>query len=444
MRRPVYRPRMPRNYKERREKLTFEALMEMVSEEFARLQDHRRANSRYELADVLRSAFAMFSLKSPSLLSFREQTKQEERNLKAIYRIGSVPGDTQMRAALDPVPPSPLRAIFPQLFHKLGWAGVLKEYEYWKGHLIVSVDGVEHFSSTKVHCDHCTTRPHRNGETSYRHAGLAAVIVHPTQEEVFTLDFEPVLNADGAQKNDCERNAAKRLCQDLHERYPDLNPILVEDALYANAPHVRQITGYGWLFVLNVKPDSHESLERQFAGRRARGQVKELRLTDPEGVKHSFSWTNQLCLCDSAVDVSVNYLLYEQTDRQGKVTRWSWVTNIPLNARSVEPVMRAGRSRWKIENETFNTLKNQGYHFEHNYGHGKQNLATNLALLMFLAFAVDQIIQRCWRLFGQVRGGLRTKAKLWESVRSLFKVRFFPTMEALYRQIAELYDIQLC
>src|SRR5262245_19953448 len=167
--------------------------METLSEEFTQLPDHRRTNSSYELADVLRSAFAMFSLKSPSLLSFREQTKQEERNLHAIYRIHSVPGDTQMRAALDPVLPSPLRAIFPKLFHQLSRAGVIKEYEYWKKRVIVSIDGVEHFSSTKVHCEHCTTRTHRNGETSYRHAGLAAVIVHPDQEEVFTLDFEPIL-----------------------------------------------------------------------------------------------------------------------------------------------------------------------------------------------------------------------------------------------------------
>lgn len=418
--------------------------MAMVSEEFAQLPDHRRVNSSYSLADVLRSAFAMFSLKSPSLLSFKEQTQQEEKNLKAIYHLQSVPGDTQMRTALDPLAPTPLREIFPKFFNQLNQAGVIKEYEYWKGHLIVSVDGVEHFSSTKVHCDHCSTRTHRNGETSYHHAGLAAVLVHPDQEEVFTLDFEPMLKADGAKKNDCERRAAQRLCQDLDERYVDLQPILVEDALYANAPHLRQIAQYGWLFVLNVKPDSHESLEKQFAGRRASGQVKKLRITDPKGINHYFAWTNKLCLCESAVDVTVNYLLYQQTDQQGKVTRWTWITNIPLNARSVEPVMRAGRARWKIENETFNTLKNQGYHFEHNYGHGKQNLATILALLMFLAFTVDQMMQRCWRLFRQVRGGLRTKAKLWDIVRSLFKVQFFPTMDALYRQIAELYDIQLC
>jgi hypothetical protein len=435
---------MPLNYKRLQEKITFDDLMGTLSEEFAQLPDHRRANSSYDLADVLRSAFAMFSLKSPSLLAFKELTKQEEKNLKAIYQIRSIPSDTQMRATLDPLSPAPLRTLFAKLFHKLSEAGVIKEYEYWKGQLVISIDGVEHFSSTNVHCNHCTTRAHRNGETSYHHSGLAAVLVHPDQEEVFTLDFEPILNADGSKKNDCERNAAKRLCQDLHERYPDLKPILVEDALYANAPHIRQITSYGWLFVLNVKPDSHESLERQFAGRQASGQVKELRITDPQGIKHYFAWTSDLCLCESAIDVSVNYLLYEQADKKGKVTRWTWITNIPLNARSVEPVMRAGRARWKIENETFNTLKNQGYNFEHNYGHGKQNLATILALQMFLAFTVDQVIQRCWRLFRQVRGGLRTKAKLWDIVRSLFKVQLFPSMDALYRQIADLYDIQLC
>jgi hypothetical protein len=267
---------MPLNYKKLQEKITFEALMDILSEEFAQVEDHRRANSSYGLADVLRSAFAMFSLKSPSLLAFKEQTKQEEKNLKAIYRIQAIPSDTQMRTTLDPLDPSPLRALFAKLFNELSQAGVIKEYEYWKSHVIVSIDGVEHFSSTKVHCDHCTTRTHRNGETSYHHAGLAAAIVHPDQEEVFTLDFEPILNVDGAKKNDCERNAAKRLCQGLDERYPDLKLILVEDALYANAPHIRRITGYGRLFVLNVKPDSHESLERQFAGSRASGQVADV------------------------------------------------------------------------------------------------------------------------------------------------------------------------
>ncbi len=434
---------MPLSYKKRQRKLTFDRLMQTLSKAFARLPDHRRANASYPLADLLRSAFAMFSLKSPSLLSFREQSRQERRNLRAIYHIQDIASDTQMRAALDPVSPEPLRVLFATLWAALSEAGVVKQYQYWQRHLIVAIDGVEHFASTKIHCPHCTTRRHRGGTTSYHHAGLAAVMLHPDHEEVFPLDFEPILNPDGAQKNDCERNAAKRLCAALRERYPALPILLVEDALYANAPHLRQITGYGGRFVLNVKPDSHQSLGRQFAGRRESGQVSELRQTNAEGLQHYFAWTSGLCLCESATDVRVNYLLYEQTSTKGVVTRWTWITNLPLSARTVERVMRAGRSRWQIENETFNTLKNQGYHFEHNYGHGTQNLATVLALLMFLAFTVDQIQQRCWELFRRVRAGLRTKAKLWESLRSLFKVLLLRTMEALYRQMASLYDIQL-
>jgi len=434
---------MPRKYKKRQLQISFDAIMKRLSDEFAQLPDHRRANTSYDLADVLRSAFAMFSLKSPSLLAFREQTKVEQKNLQAIYHIGAIPADTQMRTVLDPVSPLPLRALFAKLFHLIAAAGVVKQYHYWQRHLIVSIDGVEHFASTKIHCDHCTTRQRRNGKTSYHHSGLAAVLLHPDHQEVFPLDFEAVLKPDGSRKNDCERNAARRLCAALHERYPELAILLVEDALYANAPHIRQITSYNWKYVLNVKPDSHESLERQFAGRRARGQVKELRLRDAQSVEHYFAWTTGLCLCDSALDVTVNYLLYEQRDRHGQVKRWTWITNLPLRVNTVERVMRAGRGRWKIENETFNTLKNQGYHFEHNYGHGYLNLATVLALLMLLAFTVDQIQQRCWELFQQVRAGLRTKAKLWESLRSLFKVLVFPTMTALYRHMAYQYDIQL-
>ncbi len=230
------------------------------------------------------------------------------------------------------------------------------------------------------------------------------------------------------------------------ERYPDLKILLVEDTLYANAPHIRQITSYDWLYVLNVKADSHQSLEKQFAGRRSTKQVKELSYTDNKGTQHYFAWTNALSLCESAADVCVNYLLYEQTDKLGNLTRWTWITNLPLTSRSVEKVMLAGRGRWgrwKIENETFNTLKNQGYHFEHNYGHGFQYLASVLALLMFLAFTVDQILQRCWLLFHQVRSGLRTKAKLWDSLRSLFKVLVFSSMASLYIHLASLYRIHL-
>jgi Transposase DDE domain/DDE_Tnp_1-associated len=436
---------MAKSYAQLQAKQRFDDLMEFLDEEFQKLPDPRTGNAtRYELADVLKAAFAMFSLKSPSLLDFKQQTDPERSNLRTIYRIrGEIPCDDQMRGILDQFDPAHLRPLFAACFKRLEETSVVDEYRYWQRHVIVAVDGVEHFYSTKVSCPGCTTRQHRNGVTSYHHAGLAAILLDPQQREVFPLDFEPILKRDGAEKNDCERNAARRLCEQLQKRYPRLRMILVEDALYANAPHIRQITGYGWRYVLNVKPELHGSLERQFAGRRASGQVKELRIGDGEGGEDYFAWVSHLDLCESANDVKVNYLLYEQTDRKGKVSKWTWVTNLPLRASTVERVMRAGRSRWKIENETFNTLKNQGYHFEHNYGHGERHLATVLAVMMLLSFLIDRIQQLSCGLFGQLWKRPGTKAKVWAGMRSLFTVMEFESMEALYRRMATLYRLQI-
>jgi hypothetical protein len=334
---------MAKGYQQLQQNLTFDEMMRFLDSEFQNLPDHRAGNAvQYELADVLKSAFAMFSLKSPSLLDFKKQTVAEESNLHNIFRIeGAIPCDNQMRGILDPLDPSLLRPLFHAGFLRLRQAGIIREYQYWQQLVIVSVDGVEHFSSTKVHCPSCITRKHRNGEISYHHAGLAAVLVHPAQPEVFPLDFEPIVRQDGAQKNDCERNAAKRLGEELHERYQDLPILLVEDALYANAPHIEQITSYGWRYVLNVKPDSHQSLFQQFASRQARGQVKELRETDEQGTQHYYAWISDLWLNESAPEVKVNFLLYEQTTPDGEVKRWTWITNLTLQARTLERVMRA-------------------------------------------------------------------------------------------------------
>ena len=356
---------MRQSIKSLQENLKFDSLMGFLDTQFQLLPDRRASNSKYRLASVVKSAFAMFSLKSPSLLDFKQQTSSEQNNLRSIYLIeGEIPCDNQMRVILDDLKPSEIRPIFASVFQLLNKAGVIKEYRYWDQKVIISIDGVEHFSSTKVHCPSCTSKTLRSGEICYQHSGLGAVIVHPEKREVFPIEFEPILKQDGARKNDCERNGAKRLCKELKEKYPELAILLVEDALYANAPHIRQITGYGWSYILNVKPDSHKSLFKQFEGRKSSGQVKSYSTVDKAGTTHYYEWTHQLWLCESACDVRVNYLFYEERKVNGEVKRWTWITDLKLSQRTVEKVMRGGRARWKIENETFNTLKNQGYHFE--------------------------------------------------------------------------------
>jgi hypothetical protein len=423
---------------------SFDGLFKKLSDQLDGIEDHRASNTSYRLGDVLRSAFAMFSLKFPSLLGFEQRSREETKNLLNIYRIREVPSDSQMRKILDEVNPAPLRQSFRSFYELLRQTKVVKEYEYFEGMSLVSVDGVEHFCSNRVHCEQCTTKQHRNGQTSYHHALLAAVMVHPDKREVFPLDCEPIICQDGSTKNDCEQNAAKRLLEAMGRRYSDSCFVLVEDALYSNGPHIRQLTDMGWHYILNVKPDSHKSLFAQVEGRRNRGQLLRHEVIDPDGSRHVFEYTNEVALNDSATDVRVNFLAYQEYTPDGrKKHTGSWITDFQLSSRNVYRIMRAGRSRWKIENETFNTLKNQGYNFEHNYGHGYQYLSTVLALLMFLAFTIDQIQQHCCELFQKLWNGLGTKTKLWECLRSFFKALVFRSMETLFKRIATSFDVQL-
>src|SRR5262245_22622852 len=102
--------------------------------------------------------------------------------------------------------------------------------------------------------------------------------------------------------------------------------------------------------------------------------------------------------------------------------------------------MRGGRARWKIENETFNTLKNQSYNFEYSYGHGEQHLSVVFARLMRLAFLADQAQQRCCALFQAGWAKLGSKRLLWERMRALFYTYAMASMRHLF--VALLYGLK--
>jgi hypothetical protein len=204
---------MPKSYAQLQQSLTFDELMKTLDEQFRTIPDNRTGNAvQYQLPDVLKAAFAMFSLKHPSLLDFKTQSTAEENNLHNIYRIeGNIPSDNQMRGILDPVDTQLLRPLFRTCFSLLSEAGVIGEYEYRDKHVIVSIDGVEHFSSTKVHCSSYTTRKHRNGEISYHHSGLSGASGKSLIESAAiqeTADADQTTNIDTRRKSrDCKTGA---------------------------------------------------------------------------------------------------------------------------------------------------------------------------------------------------------------------------------------------
>jgi hypothetical protein len=426
-----------------RKDLSADALIARLRIGFDQFPDARSGIPSISLGNALMSAFAMFSLKDPSLLAFDERRQDPNTNLHTIYGIDRVPSDTQMRTILDPVDPLSLRPLFNDVLRCVQRGKALEDFVFLDGYYLLSLDGTGYYSSSNIHCPSCLERHHRNGNITYHHQLLAATLVHPDHKEVLPFAPEPIIIQDGSDKNDCERNATRRWLKRFRQEHPRLPIIVIEDALSANAPHLRDLAEAGAHYIIGVKQGDHAFLFNRLHAADAADQTQHLTQVDADtGLLRHYRWHHQIPLNESNLDMLVNVLEYWEIDADGKLQYFSWITDLALTPDTVYQIMRGGRARWKIENETFNTLKNQGYHLEHNYGHGQQNLSVVLAMLMMLAFLVDQVQQRCCQVFQAARNRYRTKRYLWYRMRALFETLAFASMTALLRALANRIDRQ--
>jgi hypothetical protein len=426
-----------------RKHLSFDPLIRQIRLRAKQLPDPRdESNCGYSMADAVMSAIALFSLKDPSLLFF--QDRRNDENIKNLFRVLNVPSDTQMRAILDPLEPDLLRPMFHDVFGQLQRGKALEPYVFHQGCYLLSLDGTGYFSSTKIHCQSCLQKKNRQtGEVTYHHQMLGAAVVHPDHRQVIPLAPEPIIKQDGDNKNDCERNAGMRLLPKIRDEHPNLKLIVVEDGLASNAPHIRELKRLDMHFILGAKPDDHEHLFVKVNEAEADGRVTTLRWANDakqEALSCEIRFAHDLPLNKANADLRVNFLQYTEYASEGSIRkRFSWVTDLTITRDNARHLVRGGRARWKIENETFNTLKNQDYHFEHNFGHGEQNLSVVFAMLMMLAFLIDQTQELCCPLFQAVHKKLVTRRSLWDHLRSHFRHCLCESMQQL--QEAILYDL---
>jgi hypothetical protein len=420
-----------------RKDLGIPSLIAHVHSLFSKIPDPRSLKKAdIPIVDHLMSGLAVFGLKCPSLLDYDRKRSNEAtaQNLRNLYMVKNPPSDTYLRERLDEVDPENLRSAFKKLFALVQRGKGLEEFEYMDRHVLLSGDGTGQFSSSRISCPCCCTKKHSNGTTTYYHQMFGVSVVHPEKRNVIPLCPEPILNSDGSHKNDCERNACKRFLENFRREHPHLKAILVEDGLSSTAPNIRMIEEYGLRYILVAKPGDHQFLFQQLEESEHAHYYEE---KTSDGYYHQFRFMNGVSLNKSNVDVKVNLIEYRQTDPKGKETNFSWVTNIYVSAINVMKIMKGGRARWKIENETFNTLKNLGYNFDRNYGHGKQYLATIFCMLMMLAFLIDQIQEICCSLFQKCKLALHTYRELWENMRVLFRRVNLISWENFYVLLAD-------
>lgn len=425
--------------------LSFTALRRKMSEVFLQIPDVRCSDkTKHSLHDVLMSGFAMMYFQDPSLLQFQErmQNKSQMNNLKNLFDVQTLPKDSQMREITDLVDSQQFRPIFKDFFFQCQRSKALEQFQILGGRYLCPIDGTQFFGSNELSCDRCLTKTHKKGtEQEYRshsHQAIQAAIVHPDIRQVIPLMAEEIRNEDGSNKQDCEINAGKRLIVQIKKDHSQLPLIIIGDGLFSKQPFIEDLKKKGMSYLLVAKPDDHQIMMEWVEEQKNMGETKQKEIIDAKGRRHLYEWIKEVPLNGNKKTVWVNFFRYQlivkNKNGKEKVTyKNSWVTDLKMTEDNIETLVRSGRARWKIENECFNTLKNQGYNVEHNYGHGSQNLSFNFYLLTMLAFFFHQIFELTDHLYQACRKGFGSKRHLWECLRQAIRLIFFQTWEQLLR-----------
>jgi hypothetical protein len=387
-------------------------LLSGLEETAAKLPDNRKASNgkKYELADVLKAALAVFYFRHPSLLNFQQAMMKKYRrcNLETLFGVKKIPASNRIRDILDEIEPSGLAPIMDYGIEIAQEQGILDKYRVLDGEIPVAIDGVWYFSSENVHCDHCLHIT-KAGETTYYHDVMAAAIVKYDTGVVLPLMLEFIRTEYGADKQDCGRNAAKRYIKGREAQLKALNPVFLGDDLYACHSICKEILSRGMSFIFTCKNESHPWIAEQADD----APFEENGCAEWNGrnhLVHRYKWLNGVENRADGENLMVNYLSYEIWNVEKNKTTYknTWITNKTITKDNVSEIAKCGRARWKIENEHNNVLKHRGYNLEHNFGHGNKHAAEVFCLLNFLSFLIhglqdlaDEDYQKARASFGR-------------------------------------------
>ena len=393
----------------------------------------------YTMADIGLSAFSLFFMQSESFLSHQRRLEQGHgtSNCQTLFGMQKIPTDNYIRLMLDRVSPEALQPCFDQVLQQLRQRDGLKAFERLGGRTLIALDGTEYFCSQKLSCPQCLMRQRSNGKTEHYHAMLAAMIVAPGHNMVLPLMPEFITPQDGAEKQDCERNGAKRWLVAHGERVKQLRPVYLGDALFSSQPMAEAVLATGADFLFVGKKDSHKTLYEFLQG--APLEQHEVTERRPGNLSRTYRyrWIEGVPLRDGKDAISVNWLGVNILDARGKTTYdGAFVTSLPIAAENVVEVAACARARWKVENESFNVLKNNGYNLAHNFGHGKQYLARTFAALNLLAFAFHTACDCLETLWQQAREAIGTRSRFFQDFRSICAYVVFNSWHSLMITLA--------
>lgn len=418
--------------------LSLAPLINGFKKSFYDYQETRRGSSTtYSALDTALSGLACMFYQSGNMVNYQErmERKHHKNNLQTQFGVVHTPKDNQMRKIIGSIPSAQFAPIFDDYLARLQRGKHLASYQFQKKYL-VAIDATEYYSSEAINCACCLTQTKRNGVVQYSHKALQPIICHPDKKHILPLMPEEIKNTDGTEKQDCEINAAYRLLPSIRSRHPRMSFIWLADSLYATAPFIQTILDAKEEYLFRVKQGDHKKLFKAIE----KAPYESLKTRNDSGTTIAHRWYKEIPLNGSTdITVTVIQAFAISMDKKGNQTSTTlgvWATNLDVNATTVASITKAARARWKVENECFNTLKNNGYDLTHNWGHVNGE-SFNFYILIMLAFYIHQILEMTDKLFHWCRSITRTFRQLWSELEVIFGMFLFESWEKMLCFYAE-------
>ena len=429
--------------------LNFKEMLRLLEIALECIPEHRKGqNTKYALIDAGLSAFSVFYMQSPSFLLWQQdmERRKGQNNARNLFGINAIPSDEQTKNLLDPVKEQVLGLPYWLIYHSLEQRGMLQAYHGVGGTKYISLDGTQSHSSQKIHCENCRVTI-RDGKAYYGHLTLMAVLSAPEQEHVICLEPEFITPQDGHDKQDCEQEAIKRWVKKHANEFAPWSITVLTDDLHCHQPLIELFIENKMYFILTCKENSHTTLYEELGLlERVEGAISSKSVVKWNGSYYDrwdYRWADSLPLRRGADALLVNWCELTVTHRDTGERKYhsAWATNHEVNEQNVEEVAAGGRSRWKVENEGINVLKNHGYNFEHNYGHGEQNLSNVLLSLLLLAFLFHTVLHLGCELYQAVRLELGARRNFFNDLRALTRYTLFSSWRQLLTYMYQGLDL---
>ena len=415
-------------------------LIGFLKQQLNNLPDSRTgSNKQYQIEDAVIAAFSVFFTQCPSFLEHQKLMKKKKGkdNAQSLFGLSKIPCDNQIRTLLDPIPAKKLFAAFETVYLWLEKNQIINQFKYLDNQILLAFDGTEYYCSKKINCPHCNCRNHRDGTTTYYHQVMTPVIVAPDKKQVINLEPEFISFEDGKTKQDCENAAVKRWLSvnPAHDKKYEVT--LLGDDLYSRQPVCELSLQQGYNFIFVAKASSHKSMYEWLDFLEKNGEVISGEIKKYEQGKakiYRYKYCNNVPIRESHPSLMVNWYEVEVLDvNSNKVSyRNSFITNHELNNEKMYLMITSGRTRWKVENEGNNLLKNQGYNLEHNFGHGQENLSEILLSLNLLSFLFHNVLELVNSIYQKARERLEKRKTFFNDIRAVVKYELFKNWSELF------------